>query len=62
MDMFNKCKDWVMARVAERTSWDGMTIMGGSILIIVGMPIIKMLAWPALIYGVWTILKEEGRV
>ena len=62
MDMFNKCKDWAMARVAERTSWDGMTIMGGSILIIVGMPIIKMLAWPALIYGVWTILKEEGRV
>ncbi len=62
MDMFNKCKDWVMARVAERTSWDGMTIMVGSILVIVGMPIIKMLAWPALIYGVWTVLKEEGRL
>ena len=62
MDMFNKCKDWVMARVAERTSWDGMAIMGGSILILVGMPIIKMLAWPALIYGAWTLLKEEGHV
>ncbi len=62
MDMFNKCKDWVMARVAERTSWDGITIIVGSILILVGMPIIKMLAWPALIYGVWTVLKEEGRL
>jgi hypothetical protein len=39
-----------------------MTIMVGSILVIVGMPIIKMLAWPALIYGVWTVLKEEGRL
>ena len=51
-----------MARVAERTSWDGMAIMGGSILILIGMPIIKMLAWPALIYGAWTLLKEEGHV
>jgi len=62
MDMIMKAKDWVMARLSERTSWDGMTIIGGSVLIIIGMPIIKMLAWPALFYGVYTLLKEEGHV
>ena len=51
-----------MARLSERTSWDGMTIIGFSILVIIGMPIIKMLAWPALVYGVYTLLKEEGHV
>jgi len=62
MDMVMKCKDWVMARLSERTSWDGMTIIVGSVLVLVGMPIIKMLAWPALVYGVYTLLKEEGHV
>ena len=62
MDIVMKCKDWVMARLSERTSWDGMTIIVGSVLVLVGMPIIKMLAWPALVYGVYTLLKEEGHV
>jgi hypothetical protein len=51
--MMNKImavKDWIMARVAERTSWDGATIIGGSVLILMGAPIIEMLAWPALVY------------
>ena len=60
MNTIMKAKDWVMARLSERTSWDGMTIIAGSVLVLIGMPIIEMLAWPALIYGVWTLLKEEG--
>ena len=56
----NMIKDWVMARVSERTSWDGITIIAGSILILCGLPIIKLLAWPALAYGVYTLCKEEG--
>ena len=62
MDMGMNCKAWVLARLSERTSWDGMTIIVGSVLVLVGMPIIKMLAWPALVYGVYTLLKEEGHV
>mgnify|MGYP004027019771 FL=1 len=60
--MMNKImavKDWVMARMAERTSWDGITIIGGSILILMGAPIIEMLAWPALAWGVYTLIKEQ---
>ena len=51
--------DFIKARLAERTSWDGATIIGVSLLILVAAPIVKLLAWPALAYGIWTLLKSE---
>ena len=51
--------DWIKARIAERTSWDGATIVGLSLMVLLAAPIVKMLAWPALIYGLWTIYSEE---
>jgi len=41
---------WVKSRIAERTSWDGATIIGLSVLVIIAAPIVKLLAWPALAY------------
>ena len=46
-------------RLKERTSWDGIVLIGGSLLIIVAAPIVKLLAWPALAYGIWTLVKSE---
>ena len=60
MDKVNIIKDWVMSRFSERTSWDGITIIAVSILVLCGVPIVKMLAWPALAYGIYTLCKEEG--
>lgn len=60
MDKVTALKDWIMARIAERTSWDGATIVGGSILILMGAPIIEMLAWPALAWGIYTLVKEQS--
>jgi hypothetical protein len=54
-----KMIDWIKARVAERTSWDGITIVAISIMVLVATPILKFLAWPALVYGLWTLYKEE---
>ena len=51
--------DFIKARLAERTSWDGMTIVGLSLLVIVAAPVVKLLAWPALVYGLYTIYSEE---
>ena len=51
--------DFIKARLAERTSWDGMTIVGLSLLVLVAAPVVKLLAWPALVYGLWTIYKEQ---
>ena len=50
---------WVKARIGERTSWDGATIIAISVLVLVAAPIVKLLAWPALAYGIFTLLKEE---
>ena len=50
--------DFIKARLAERTSWDGMTIVGLSLLVLVAAPVVKLLACPALVYGLWTIYKE----
>ncbi len=59
MDKLNLVISWVKARLKERTSWDGITIVGGSLLVLCAAPIVKLLAWPALAYGLWTLYKEE---
>ena len=51
--------DFIKARLPERTSWVGATIIVVSLLIIVAAPIVKLLAWPALAYGIWTLVKPE---
>ena len=51
--------DWIKARVAERTSWDGATIIAMSVMVIIATPIVELLAWPALIYGIWTLYNGE---
>ena len=54
-----KMTDWIKARMAERTSWDGATIIAVSVMVLCATPIVKFLAWPALIYGAWTLYKGE---
>ena len=51
--------DYIKERLSERTSWDGATIIGVSLLILLAAPIVKLLAWPALAYGIWTLAKPE---
>ena len=58
--MLVKAKDWVMARVGERTSHDGIVLVavGGSVLLFGG--IAKLLAWVAVLWGVYTLVKAEA--
>ena len=51
-----KMTDWMKARLAERTSWDGATIIAVSVMVLCATPIVKFLAWPALImaHGLYT--------
>ena len=52
-------KDWIMDRVGERTSWDGLTIVVvcGSVILFGG--IANLLAWAGLAYGIYTLGKSE---
>lgn len=52
--------DWIQARLRERTSWDGLTIIVISVMVLIASPFVRYAAWAGLIYGVWTLWKNEG--
>ena len=52
-------KDWIMARLAERTSWDGAVCIGLGVMILFMAPLAKIAAGLAIAWGVWTIWKSE---
>jgi len=59
MNMLNTAKAWLMARWAERTSWDGAMLVLLGVLVLIAKPIAGLLAYAAIAYGAWTIWKSE---
>jgi hypothetical protein len=59
MELITLAKKWIMARLAERTSWDGSVIIAVSLLALAASPLIKWAAWAGLAYGAWTLWKAE---
>jgi len=57
--MLDTAKDWIMDRVGERTSLDGVSliVICGSVVLFGG--IAKLLAWAGLAYGIYTLVKSE---
>ena len=61
-------KEWCINKIEylknqalkERTSWDGIVIIGIGTLILIASPLTKIAAFAAIGYGVFTILKDEG--
>jgi hypothetical protein len=57
--ILNYVIDWAQARVNERTSWDGVTIIIISLVALIATPLVKYAAWIGLFYGGWTLWKRE---
>lgn len=59
MNMLLKAKNWVMDRMGERTSLDGVALIGvcGSVILFGGLA--KLLAWVGLLWGVYTLVKSD---
>ncbi len=59
MDMLLNAKDWIMDRVGERTSLDGLALIVacGSVILFGGLA--KLLAWVGLAWGVYTLVKSD---
>jgi len=57
--MLNVVKNWVVARLGERTSWDGLSLIAicGSVILFGGLA--KLLAWAGLLWGVYTLIMEQ---
>jgi hypothetical protein len=52
-------KKWINQRLSERTTLDGAVLIGAGIAFLIFKPIAALVAYAAIAYGAWTILKRE---
>jgi len=51
--------EWILARIKERTTWNGTTI-----LVLLGIiwfidPLVKLASWVGIAYAIWQIIQKE---
>jgi len=51
--------NWILARFAERTTWDGVVLVVAGLSFFLLKPIASLIAVFAIIYGVWTIIQPD---
>jgi len=52
-------KQWINARLKERTTLDGAILIGAGVAFLIFKPIASLVAYGAIAYGVWTLFKKE---
>lgn len=52
-------KDFITSRIEERTSIDGLVLIGAGVAFLVFKPIASLVAYAAIGYGAWTFYKKE---
>ena len=57
--MIKLAYSWVKDRLKERTSYDGVALIGVGVAIILAGPFTKIVAYGAIGYGAWTLYKKE---
>jgi hypothetical protein len=50
---------WINARLKERTTLDGVILVGAGVAFLIFKPIAALVAYGAIAYGAWTIWKAE---
>ena len=50
---------WLKDRWAERTTWDGTVLIAVGVVALLFAPLVKWVAWAAIICGVWTAIQPE---
>ena len=53
-------KKWIIDRLGERTSLDGAILIGAGVAFLIFKPIASLVAYGAIAYGVWTLVKKES--
>ena len=54
-------KEWLTARLKERTTYDGAILIGAGVAYLVFEPIAVFVAYIAIAYGIWTFYKSEEK-
>lgn len=52
-------KEWIEKRLQERTSHDGLVLIGAGVAFLILQPIADIVAYLAIAYGAWTFYKKE---
>jgi len=52
-------KNWIKARIEERTSIDGAALIALGVIVLIAGPFAQLAAYGAIGYGAWTIYKKE---
>ena len=52
-------KKFITSRLEERTTWDGVMLIGIGLVVLIAGPFAKLAAYVAIGYGAWTIYKSE---
>lgn len=55
----NFASNWVKARFAERTSWDGGVLIAAGVSFLLFQNVAVLAAYAAIAYGAWTLWKSE---
>tara|TARA_R110000868_G_scaffold145813_1_gene366241 strand:+ start:819 stop:980 length:162 start_codon:yes stop_codon:yes gene_type:complete len=50
---------WLTNRFKERTSWDGIALIGVGLVILFLGNFVTWAAYAAILYGAWTLMKYE---
>jgi len=58
--MIEVAKNWIVNRFKERSTYDGIVLVGVGIAYLVIEPIGTVVAYGAIAYGAWTIWQKEG--
>tara|TARA_B100000795_G_scaffold212181_1_gene165822 strand:+ start:271 stop:444 length:174 start_codon:yes stop_codon:yes gene_type:complete len=56
--MFGILIDTIKEKLSEVSSWNGGMFIGTGVLIMIGSPILHLIAYAAIIYGAYLILKK----
>jgi hypothetical protein len=57
--MLELVKEWASARWEERSSWNGTWLIAVGVVALLFKPLINVVAWIAIAYGVYQIFKKE---
>ena len=52
-------KKFIIDRLNERTSLDGVVLIGAGVAFLIFKPIASLVAYSAIAYGAWTLFKKE---
>ena len=58
-EIFTGAVTWLKNRLQERSTWDGIILVAAGVAFLVLEPFAKIIAYGAIVYGGWTIWKNE---